>query len=1184
MFVSMPEMPGRIFDILFPARPGKMWPAIIILRFSAANLIFAVMIHCTGVPFSFFFVLLLFADSLIAQPGSMSVHDTVISRSGGRDVYTIRFPGGDRAIQRFKDGKKDGVQELYGQNGKLAMRDEWKKGFRNGTLRRYDRNGLLTEKEQYVFVEDSGKSYQSGWKEEYVNGRLRKRQKLAFDMPDGILEEFSPQGQLVYRVFYTLGLENGLEEKYSNSAQLLLKGFNKIVIRNGKKVSVPDGEWSSWNNDGVQTSVTRYREGVKDGRSVEFYQDGKKKSEIEYKRDKPHGQLMTWFPNGFQERVEIQYADTVVNGKRQAFVFDGERRHYFQNGNLQLREFWTMGVKQGTFEKFYENGKLRERVTYRANLKEGKEDYFDQEGILSSETFYVIRQVGDSLVSVRDGAQRSWKKGVLVSETFFVNDAENGVRRQWFENGTPASQYEVEDGIFSGDFSEFYESGKLKRKGRYKRLAHTGGSRKYTRAGWQCSYDEDGYLLAKYWPDTLDNTLLTVTYSRNKLQQFDYNRMLSVACFPDGSLKSFVLRNIYGQEVSGLWFFLNHRIRKCAFGDPGKGVVNTLLFDDEGRYVSQASMMHEQADSMRSSAEVVRKILSVIPQDLHEHPFFTDSVRQGTYVLKYRNGADMARVNFKADLPEGDWLLLDPLTADTLIYRFFVNGEERGYYVDKFGGSVVLRRGRMPDKDKPGWEETYTVKGVPVQSIKYKVSRGNYYERTEYHENGRVKSFVNNETGANSSYAANGIPFYIYDFIGDSLKRYREYHPGSEQLKALRFYRGGKLDSVSLSWHDNGKLQSELWYRNGIREGKAVTYGKTGDTLTSGTYVNDQLEGWMMDRTEGATRFHYYENNKRVVNPGDYPCACVDTLYPSGRVKFAQTIGSLLEYEKLQNYFAPWMSAADSLNYKSVFFTGLQTDNRNGSGFAGFNLMLFKEFAIDLPANKQLRLVLNPCRTKGYISRLETTLSYTENPRSVNVDFRPQRIELQLISGPVMSAIRQYPHPTLLVNTRAVSYSNPGGLRIDESPTPNHCMTPVRIRKRLRLDQLTADYALFSRPDGLAAGYLLSSKTVKQEELKSFFGMTCTGGQCFLNLSKNSDSIEVTGIVKAALLGGEFAAGYLQIPYVRLVDGQLYFRSDRPLSFNINEIETLLINDGFRRVNATVDSTAGVINIYWFAE
>lgn len=1141
------------------------------------------MIHTSGASLSALFAFLLLCYSAVAQPGSAQVQDTVFSRSKGREVQTIRFPNGSYAVQRFRDGKMDGVQEQYGFKGKLYLREEWKMGHRHGTTLRFDSNGKLLEKEQHVFVEDSAKSYLTT-QEEYTNGRLRKRQQFAFGFPDGVLEEYGAGEKLLYRVLYKRGLKSGPEERFAADGERLLKGFNKIVIRNGKEVSVQDGEWKVWQTGGFITSVMRYRDGLKDGQCLEFYPDGKKKSDIFYKADKPFGKLLTWHLSGSLERSETQYADTLVNGKRQLYVYDGERLLFYSSGILQLKEQWRMGSKEGSFEKYYESGKLRERVVYRDHLKEGKEEYFDQDGILSAETFYVIRQKGDSLVSLKEGKQRYWKKGVLISETTFVNDLETGVRLSWYEDGTPASEYQVEDGVFSGYFKEYHQNGRLKRSGVHRKLKYSTGSRMYARSGWQVSYDTSGSILSKQCFDSLDNPTVAVSYKDSNLQSYDINRLMNISFFPDGGLKSFVIRNVYYQDVMGLWFFRNHRIRKLSFQDPAVKVVNSLLFDDSGRYTSQASSTHEQADSLKSSAALVQKMISCIPQNFEENPLITDSVRQGKYTLKYKNGAVMAQLHFKDDLPVGDWLLMDPVSADTLIYRFFVEGNEQGYYVDKFGGAVLLRRGRYPQDDEQGWEETYSMKGLPVQKITYRGSKGNVIERTEYYESGALKSFVNNITGANSSYDISGRPFYIYDFIADSLKRYREYHPGTTQLKVLRFYRSGKQDSVAYTWFANGKLQSEVGYRNGVRDGKVVTWNEKGDTLSSGTYVNDKLEGWMMDRTGGTTSYQYYENNKRVVNPGDFPCACVDTLYPSGRVKFAPTISSLLEYEKLQNYFAPWMDVTDSLNYKSVFFTGLQTDNRNGSGFASFNMMLFKEFAIDVPANKQLRVVLNPCRTKGYISRLETTLNYSENPRSVNVDFRPQRIELQLISGPVTSAIRQYPFPSLFVKTQSVSYTFPGKLSIDEPNAESHCMTPVRIRKQLRLEQLVAGYALFSRPDGLASGYLLSNGTVKESELKDFFGMTITQGQCILTLKKAGADVELKGIVKSALLGGRFASGYLQIPYTHEGDGRISFPTDAPNYITLEDIEKALINDGFRRVEVKLNKESKVLNIYWFAE
>ena len=147
---------------------------------------------------------------------------------------------------------------------------------------------------------------------------------------------------------------------------------------------------------------------------------------------------------------------------------------------------------------------------------------------------------------------------------------------------------------------------------------------------------------------------------------------------------------------------------------------------------------------------------------------------------------------------------------------------------------------------------------------------------------------------------------------------------------------------------------------------------------------------------------------------------------------------------KLKNNFSGFFEVVDSLNYQSVFFTGLQTSNGTNSGFASLNLLMFKEFAVTIPADEQLKLVFNPCITKGYISRMQAYVNYSSiAAEDTKVTFFPARISISIQKGPVKSNSKDYSFPTAFFNMKDIEYDYKYGFKLNMADTTNSCFTPI---------------------------------------------------------------------------------------------------------------------------------------------
>ncbi|MFN8154802.1 MAG: hypothetical protein U0Y08_10970 [Bacteroidia bacterium] len=1125
-----------------------------------------------------FFVLC--ATDISAQPGITGA-DTVITYERGRKVLTV-IVGSTKSVTRTRDGKKDGFQESFNEKGKLFRRESWKDGHEDGEFVCMDFFGRLGERKTYLYVADSGRSYLHGRSENYMNGVLEKRSEYRLGKLHGTQVVYYNNGMLKERTTYLNGLKSGKEEGYHNNGQLSYSGLNAVIVAGGVNVSVKHGEWKFFLANGKMSALTNYNHGKKEGRCVEYFPNGEMRMEAIYKADKRHGRVVNFASDGQVESEFVVYEDTVIDGKRKSYVYDGDKLQYHPNGKLKAKESFAMGVKTGVWETYSSTGLLYSRVEYKDDFKNGKEQWFDDEGRLTMEVNYAICKKDTVLAGCKNGIQRSWKDGVLTSESTFVNDVEEGIRKYWTEKGVLVASYVVSDGVYAGPFQEYWKNGSLKTKGVYVKLK--GNGRKFSRLGWMYRYNEEGRLESKSLFDTLDEARITILYNEQGISSYDMDRCFSMTSFPDSGIKSFVFNPYYGMPYVAAYFYRNGAIRKFLYPDAEKYIVNALYFDDKGKNISDGTTMHENADSIRSSVAVKKKALSLMRNDWRSNNLFADSVLNGVYKLTYQNGQPMASLSFSDDLPDGDWVLFDPLSGDTAMYKYYIKGVQSGYYLDKFGGKTVLSRGWYPKDTVPGYEELYSVRGIPTRKRSYRTNKNFPIENYEYYENGVVRSYQNYETGEHRSWSLTGELFTQNKKIKDSLVQYLEYYPDTRQLRYERYTIDGKLDSISKAWFKSGKPQYLVNYRKGEREGSSLMFNEQGDTTSFGEYVKDKAEGWFVEYKNGKKEFAYYVEGRRAAQPGQFECACIDTSYSSGTVKFAQSVSSMVDYDVFENYLAPWLKPVDSLNFESNFFTGFQADGRNNSGFAGMNLMMFDEVAVDIPANRQMRLVLNPCRTKGYISRMEYSMSYTSDPQEVRVTAEPKQVTLSLLSGPAVSLVPQYPFPTMLVKTKSLSYDFSDKIKLEEPTVPERCMTSVLVNDIMEIRKMKGVYHLFSNGNYFFAGDLISENIVKQQELNDFFGFSFKEGAVLLSFKWGDSDRKVAADVNMLLLNSRFAAGCISLPLQLDVENEMNVFDVKNNPLPVREVETALTKAGFRRVKSVKDHQQSKVLIYWFAE
>ncbi|MFN0190276.1 MAG: toxin-antitoxin system YwqK family antitoxin [Bacteroidia bacterium] len=1124
-------------------------------------------------------------QSAFSQPGYTPKLDTLIVKKGNLETITIKNNQGKTIeIIRLKNGKRNGAHKVYSPQGILLLEENFIDSYLHGDFKSYEHNGKLVEKKKYVYLPDSSKSYLHGEHIVYSNGILSEKSHYHLGRLHGKFQEYYPSGLLKTKVKYEYGLIVGEKSQYNADGKLQYIFHYSIKEVNGNKVSVKNGIHQSYNNNGSLASHIQFKDDKKEGKCLEYHATGVLRKSTVYKEDKLHGEMQDYYENGTMERSAIYYELIQLGDTTLRNVYDGEKIQYYKSGMIQSKEKYLMGQKTGTWERFYESsGLLQEKTSYENNLKTGPSLYFDNTGNKTSESNYFILKTDSGNFSMKQGPEKAWKNNVLTMETQFRNDKEDGTRTSYYNNGTIASTMQLKNGLPQEANIEYFENGKIKSSRTYHSYYDYSNNPKYNSVGWYLQYDTTGYLNNKVYFDTAGQVIQTILYKNNRIIKLEVEKSFGFNYSPTQNITSLLFKNSFHQESLGLYYFQNGRIRRINFQNPETFDNSIIDISDDGKYYRTTSSRHEGPENLKPGETICKSIRAIIGDQLVSSPLFTDSILTGQYTLNYSNGKPLCVLQFKDDLLTGSFIVYDPIQGDTMVYRNYKEGIPNGYYVEKFAGKNAVHRGSTPDSTGLGWEEFHQPNGTPTNKKTFLKTPGQTIENREYFENGMLKSITNHKKKTYTYYDTEGKITSQTVSINDSLNRYSEFYSGTKKIKTERFYLNQKLDSTSTNFHQNGSKSASMHYRENKRNGRNEMYDEKGDTTYSANFIDDKIEGWVIDRRNGKVEFLYYENDKLVVQKPNKACGCIDTTYASNRIKFAPSVSSLIEYPKLLNHKAPWIMFTDSLNYKSIFYTGLQTSSGNNSGFASLNLMLYKEFAFNIPADEQLKIILNPCRTKGYLSRIETTVQYGIKPENTDVTFNPKRIAISFLKGPIKSNSSDYPHFTLYYNVSDVTYNFERRITIRPDKTAGYCFTPAVIKDYLQLTVDEGEPVLFRNSNNINAGILSNKNIIRNDELEKFFGIIAGNGIAQFIYKDKDNSFLIKGNTSKTFLGGQYACGNIHIACSK-TDANNYSIANGTTTFNTDALVNLFNKYGFSRVTTEFDPIKNILTLYYFAE
>ncbi len=306
-------------------------------------------------------------------------------------------------INQYDDnGLKQGVWRSYYDNDNIRQEENYKDGKLNGYLRKYDNRGQLLES---VFYENGVEIVRNETKDIQVeivnkyddNGKIIASGGFINDTPVGIHREYTDK-QSVIKV-----------KEYDNAGQIISDGITddkgqkdeywKFYYQDGKirsegnfRSNRREGVWKFYLPDGQLEQTGSYKNGLEDGLWTWYYKDGSLRREENYYRGKEDGLSVEYDKSGnviargeYIEGLEegewyYKYYDYTEKGKYINGNKDGLWQQFYLDGTLKYRGSYIQGFLNGKQKYYYQSGKLKEEKYYEMGLKERTWRKFDEEG------------------------------------------------------------------------------------------------------------------------------------------------------------------------------------------------------------------------------------------------------------------------------------------------------------------------------------------------------------------------------------------------------------------------------------------------------------------------------------------------------------------------------------------------------------------------------------------------------------------------------------------------------------------------------------------------------------------------------------------------------------------------------------------------------------------------------------
>ena len=505
-------------------------------------------------------------DQLIKEELKKDYREEMSKRKGTADrEYTFEIEDDrtvliTRNIQGIKPETE--ITQYFNSEGKLYMISSLTKETEKdlyALYRKYDSNGNLFIYSYAIDGKNTDRGYYSDGKLAYI--KELKIIKGEAPIPNGKYIEYYKNGQIKVQGYYKKGKRDGEFKAFlrnSKNAGSVIYKDGKIIkstlinnMKDNASFSILTDINSSSNSHKIVTDefpngllkqyFTFNKDGLLDGESRQYYEEGEIKSVSPFKNNVADGIFISYYQNG-----NIKEKHTYKNGNE-----EGEGLFYYENAKLEEKYFMKNGKLEGEATAYFEDGKIRNKSIFKDGVKLDEETYKDDK--IRKNTFKNGEIVQQDIYS---------KNKKLKAKKFFL---ENGKTKiiSYYENGNKQEEVFVINELFDGEALVYYPSGKLKEKDFFK---------KGKREGETIIYYENGNAKQKstFKNDKREGDLF-IYYPSGKLRQTEK--------FINGKAEGEVIEYYESGAIKEKAYFINDKQEKEHFFYDEKGnLIKTDIY------------------------------------------------------------------------------------------------------------------------------------------------------------------------------------------------------------------------------------------------------------------------------------------------------------------------------------------------------------------------------------------------------------------------------------------------------------------------------------------------------------------------------------------------------------------------------------------------------------------------------
>ena len=490
---------------------------------------------------------------------------------------------------------------------------------------------------------------------------------------------------------------------------------------------------------------------------------------------------------------------------------NGYVKFFYPNGRISSEGTMIKGKPDGYWKTYYVNGVVKSEGIRKNFILDSVWLFYNELGDTVEKINYVLgKKNGFYYRYITAEEKNSTRKNVLVSKELYVNDNKEGIGSYYYFNGSLERTVSFLKNKKHGTSKEYDKYGMLITVLEYfndylidkQNINRTVDGKK---EGIWRSYYDNGKIQSEmhYLGDQLDGYQKDYNSKGNLVKKllFNQGKMVNLAKGDTLNIEEkivfdenkFIIKRGYYRENVPLGI---HR----EYNTDGS-VKNSLVYDEEGHIISQG-----------------------IIKD--------DGSREGKWNYYYDNGELKSEGNYENNRQVGEWKYFFKGGNPEQIGNFnkgVLQGKWQWFYLD----GKTLREENFDRGKREGLYIEFSHEGDTLTKGLYIEGEMNGLWKTKYGDIFEVGSYVNDlKNGLWKTFYSNGSLYYQGNYIQ------------------------GNPDGKHIYYYDDGKVQEEQFYANGIKEKNWYKFTHEGLLFLTITYQNDEesrINGFKVDRIKGKS-------------------------------------------------------------------------------------------------------------------------------------------------------------------------------------------------------------------------------------------------------------------------------------------------------------------------------------------